>query len=415
MLRQSNYREMNNQVSLFIFVLFISLSVYNNTNFLIRVTDFFVIFLLVFIFKYLKEHALEILLLLIFCLYLLSVEIVNNNFSNFGEALSRLRYWIYIYIYIILAKIFLSIDVSIYSKKIRNAMIMSISIIFIIYFLVYLDVSFIIYFFTDSRINEDLLYLSKERLGGVSVYIFYFFIILNYNIWKSKKVNYLLFISIILITYLTLTRQFFVTSLIIFAILYISKRTFYYLISILIGSYFLIISFIQILLKDHSNLTFVTRLAEIVYITQSPSILGRFRDLSYFINNWTENIYNFIVGHGLSFSLVYPRFYQEFNPLLGKLNVFYSQAYLQNRHNADNLISLLIVEGGLLLLIFISVVFLITLFNIIKINTRMGILYLFIFIVTSITSVHVVTNYIIVFTLAYIYYYTINSNNKGEK
>lgn len=396
----------DNSKIFFIYILFITLSIYNHTNFILRPTEIFIPILLLYVFAYFRQAQKIIFFGMIMLVYLFLVELVNSGFSGLAEALGRIRFWAYAIIFLVLAKFFSTFNLVAYKKTILKAIFLSMFLIAIIYAFIYLDISFVKIYFSSYSINEDLLIASGERISGVSTSIIFLFLILVYLLGFEKKVKAGIIVFALIILFFTLSRQNFVTFLALYAVLFFSFRLIIYIIVSMIMFLGVITQSLHWLLNNDNFYTLGVRLAELVYITSSPSFLGRLRDTGFFIENWTGNFWNFIVGNGLSFKLMYPRYYSEFDPFTGSLDVYYNIAYQQYRHNADNIVSLLVVEGGLLLLVFITSMLLYTGLKTYKNDKRLGLVFILLCIITGLSSVHMITNYIIVFTLGFIYFYS---------
>ncbi len=398
--------EKNTYTVLFIYILFITLSVYNGTNQVLRPTELFIPFLILVVISKINtiKRVLTIGFLLLF--YLVSVDTFNNGFSPM--TLNRSRIWGYAIVFFALAKIFVSIDFSKYKKTINKAMIISIILIFLIYFLLYLANPIAIkYFSPESIMNTGTIDSFREtnRLLGVSPIILIFFLILIYVNYTriNRIVIYLFFINIFMFFFLQ-SRTFLFTFLIVFLILYGSRRLWYVLLvssSVLFAS---LQTLVYILIHSEKFHVYGEKISELLYVFSSPSMFVRLNDTSYFVSDWLSNWSTFLFGRGLSFFLSYPRFGVDFNPLTGDLEIISSYEVWQLRHNADNLLSIIVVEGGIFLLLFVIGLFFFMFRKIYRKDKKLAMVFFFMFLTYTLSTVHLLTNYVLVFTMAYIYY-----------
>lgn len=398
--------EHRHNVIAFIGILFVSLSIYNHTNFLIRPTEIIMPFILLFIILKFNNIKEVIYIGTIVVIYLLIVEITNNGIANLNYALANLRYWVYAIIFASLAKIFAKIDLKEYQKTIILFIFISIVLILLIYFGIYLGNTFLRDFFGYALISEEIAVKEGIRIAGVSTYFIFTSLVLLYALNAKPIYRYLIVCSTIVLLCFNFSRQFMASFVLLYAILFFNKKDISIMIILIVALFSSFLAYLQNLSGIDDTKYLADRALEFIYFYNSPSVLGRFMDTSAFIQNWTDNLYNFLVGHGLSYQLSYYRYYFEFDSLSGLTEFFYNTPYPQLRHNADNLLTIFIVEGGLLLVLFICVLVVSMGYKIFRLDKRLGMFYTFSFLSGAFTSVLNFTDYISVFTMFFIYFYS---------
>lgn len=385
----------------FIYTLFISFCVHHSSINIIRPIEFFIPILLLIVLT--KLHMIKniIIVFLITITYLYIVDIFNNGIT--GYLLSRGRYWIYLFLFIALAKIFVSINYNIYKKNIHKAILISILTILFIYTMLYLKIGIFLKYF--AHYETHLIYMWEQgRIIGVPITVFILFLILSYQYSFKKKFNYYILLIALFMFIFMQSRTTLITIVGIYIILFFSKKAILKMSIIFIVLYPTLIAFLEGLMLNDKYRIIAYKLSELLYFWNSPSMFVRINDTKLFIINWLTDFSNFIVGHGLSFHLKHPRYQAIYDPSTGKLNVNYGVYETHIRHQADNLMSLLIVEGGVILLSTVVLFLIYLFFKIYKKDKRLGFTYLFIVLVYGVNSVHIITNYIVPFILAYIYY-----------
>ena len=405
-------KKRNSTTVLFIYILFIVLSIYNYTNQILRPTELLIPFLIFVLISKVDKVKTILITGILILFYLISVDTMNNGLTPM--TLNRSRIWGYAILFFAMGKIFASINFNKYKSTIYNAMILSLSIIFLIYILIYLDISIVNKYFTPSSImSEGTLngMKSTNRILGVSTVMLLLYIILYYINDNRSRLKYILFFINILMFIVTQSRTFFVTFMLVYLILYGSKKTWTILLTSVLLFFPTMQAIVYFLIHNEKYHIYGEKLSELLYVFSSPSMFVRSNDTSYFINDWLSSGYTFVIGRGFNFLLSYPRFPVDFNSVTGEIEILSQYEIWQLRHNSDNLLSIIIVEGGLILLIFVILLFILMFKKIYKNDKRLGFTYLAIVLVYGLTTIHLLTNYVLVFILAYIYYASIKKRN----
>lgn len=394
----------------FVYTLFFSLCVHHSSINIIRPIEFFIPILTIIILARLHLIKNILIIFIIFIIYLYIVDIINNGLT--GYLLSRGRYWIYLFIFIALAKIFVSINYFVYKRTIHKAILFSIFIIIFIYLMLYLKVSFFLNYF--AHYEDHLLYMWEAgRIVGIPIDIFILFLVFSYQYKFQKKFNYSIIIVTLFLFIFMQSRTTLVTIVGIYIILFFSRKTIIKMSLLFIIIYPTLIVFLQTLILNDKYRIVAYKIAELLYFWNSPSMFVRINDTKFFILNWFASFPNFIIGHGLSFHLIHPRYQTTYDPFSGNLNVNYAIYETHIRHQADNLISLLVVEGGFILLSVVVSFLIFFFYKIYRNDRRLGFTFLFIILIYGINSAHIVTSYVIPFILAYLYYMSLKLNKEN--
>ncbi len=405
-----NTNQQNIMTKLFIYTLFIALAIYNQTNTMLRPTELLTPFLFLVVLSQYRQIKHIILLGIFLLSYLILVDFSNNGFTP--STFSRSRIWLYAILFIASAKIFVSIDQIKYKQTIFNAFLLSIGIILLAYLLIYLRIPFALHYLSPMAIMKNTQFFESGRILGVSTTLFLFFLIYAYLNNMSRFFIHFLFLSQIFLFFIQQSRTALFTFLIVYILLFFSKKAIIVLSVLFASSLSLIKIFLSNLMASEQFGRVGARLAEMLYFYKSPSMFVRLNDTSYFLKDWLTSWTSFLIGHGFSHKIHFPRYGFQYNPFTGNLEIIYGYIDMQYRHNADNLLSLLINEGGLFLLLFILILFIWSFIKIFKIDKRLGIVFLTLIIMESLSTVHLITSYVLVFLLAYIYYGTLNIENK---
>lgn len=273
--------------------------------------------------------------------------------------------------------------------------------------MLYLKIGIFLKFF--AHYESHLIYMWEQgRIVGVPITVFILFLLLSYQYNFKKKFNYyILLLTLFMFTFMQ-SRTTLITIVGIYIILFFSKKAIVKMSIVFILLYPSLLAFLEGLILNDKYRIIAYKLSELLYFWNSPSMFVRINDTKLFITNWLTDFSNFFVGHGLSFHLKHRRYQAIYDPTTGKLDVNFGIYETHFRHQADNLMSLLIVEGGVILLSTVVIFLLYLFFKIYKRDKRLGFAYLFIVLIYGVNSVHIITNYIVPFILAYIYYSSLN-------
>jgi hypothetical protein len=393
-----------------IVVTFLILSIYNHSFKYIRPTELLIPFVLIII--YLKLHTIRKLLIpsIVLLSYLVLVYLINDA-TLYGAHI--MQYWVYAIVFVLLAKIFVSqIDIFKYKNFILKMFFISLFIILTIYTLNFFKFNPTLIFFS-SLSDEDLKLLKDgfvdDRIPGVSFSILFLGLLLFY-IYKVK-LKYHIFLLLISLTifYFNSSRQVLITFFLMYIFLFIKMRY------IRIGLITLVLSYssLHILAKTLSQMKdnpFAKRFAEMIYFYKSPSYSVRYFDSEQVIEQiMYEKKLLFGLGTGAQINII--RYSKSFDYEKGEL-IISDYTVEQTFHGGDNSFVIFLLDGGLLLLGFILVLFILAFNKIFKFDKRISYAFLIIIFINGLFSKHLVTNYILPFILGFIYFY---SNKKTKE
>ncbi len=396
----------------FIYILFISMSIYPPGPGVLKPPDLLLFFLVLVALSQLDYIKNILLIGMLLVTYLFIVDIVNN-----GVKVSTLytggKTWIYAVLFIVFAKIYASINFYKYQKSIIHAIYLSIAIIIIIYISLYFRIPFSMRYFTNVSEHLNSQYWAGGRVSGIYITVLMSFLLISYINHIKYKLNYILLTSELSLYLIVQSRTQLFTFLVLYVVLFFSKKALVFLTILGFVSFSFILGMLEILMQGEHRIV-AGRIADMIYFWNSPSMHVRMNDTKYFIENWLSDLNSFFIGNGLSFTLTFPRVNFEYEPLLGKLITLRGEYRMVTFHRADNLMTELIVDGGLLLLLFISYIFIYAFIKTYQNDNRLGIAFLLMTVMNAFSTVHLVTNFTLVFFMAYLYYGSISLKNRKE-
>lgn len=390
-----------------IYITIIALSIQNSSyNYFRPIEVFIPLIIIILIYKssVIKNDLLIVLLLLF---YLLCIYLKNNLNLN---GLHNMQYWVYASIFFLLSKILVSIDIHRYKKLIIQVVSLSILFIIVIYILNYLNFKPTMIVFTGLPESDLMIYKVAGRTAGVSIYIILFAILLSYLYKLSWRYNLFLIVSSSILLFLNYGRQFAILLVLFYTVLFLKLRY------IIIGAVALILFYSSIISFSaqisNSNNTFLSRTAEMINFYRSPSMVVRLLDSYQVINNlYDEKKIFFGAGTGEKISLLRTAstydYYSEEISVNSKISTF-------ETHSPDNSFIYFLIDGGLILLSVMILLFLFFFYNTITIDKKLGSIFFLLYLVVGLLSTHLITSYVITFILGFMYFYTQELKNKME-
>ena len=397
---------MLNKNKLIILITFLILSIYNHTFNIIRPTEIVMPAVLMLLLIDINSITRYLISFSIVISYIFLVFLFSDTITLQG--LHRIQYYFYVFIFFALSKIFIEINIFKYKKQILRAFIFSILFIIVIYCLNFLKFKPTLKFFSGfdmEIINKDF---HNSRVPGVSFSIIFLGIILFYIYKVSLKYHIFLVVSSTLFFYFNSSRQVFITFILTYIFLFIKQKYIYTGLFVLIISYSGLLTIATKISKIDNP--FAERTAELIYFYKSPSFAVRLIDSQQVIKKMIEN--NTLLygdGTGTVYHLI--RKSKKMNYQEGKIDEDGNKS-VYTGHGSDNSFILLMIDGGFILLIFFLLIFIIFYFQIKKFDTRLSNVFLITILVNGMLSKHLITNYILVFILGFIYFFSVLPINK---
>ena len=145
------------------------------------------------------------------------------------------------------------------------------------------------------------------------------------------------------------------------------------------------------------------RVAEMIYFYDSPSMYVRYFDSEQVVGIILEK--NILTGLGTGAEMTLWRSYINLDYSLGKSDIDDKKGIDFNTHGSDNSFILMLIDGGVILLIYILFIIYKSFNKIYIYDNRLAWSFLIIIAMNSMLSKHLITNYVLVFTLGFIYFY----------
>lgn len=376
----------------FISLALISLTLFNYTNFLIRPIELIVpVLFVVAIANIDKLPKLLLVALLIFSLFLVS-QYINHEASDITKAITHLRNWIYLFLYIILACLICKLHF--WRFDISTPILIGISIIVAVYVLSKLSVPLIRDFFTPYRIMYEENVLTGRRVIGNSFHLLGVVFLLFYFGMVKRTVFFIALPVLLLVLVLSQSRTQLLTYACFLFCLFgrINIKSFVTLAFLILSSLVFITTF--------ENNVFLGRLNELTLLFKSPGFIGRMMELGEYLNRWLSDPYSFLFGSGLGSELTYYRYHFEYDIYSNTYELMDSVFKEVNFHSADNLLAMVVTDGGVILLL-ITISVLLNYFRFLfRQDRRVFFAFLSFFVISSITGRHLITDYSLIFLFA---------------
>ncbi|MDW2022526.1 hypothetical protein INT50_01080 [Vibrio diabolicus] len=376
----------------FVSLTLISLTLFNYTNFLVRPIELIIpVLFVVAVANIDKLPKLSLGALLIFILFLLS-QYINYEVSEITKAITHLRNWLYLFLYLVLASLISKLKF--WRFDISMPLLIGISLIVAVYILSKLGVPLVRDFFTPYRIMYEENVLTGKRVIGNSFHLLGVVFLLFYLGVVKRYVFLIALSALLLVLILSQSR----TQLLTYAFfLFCLFGRFNIKSFVILGV--LTLSFVAFIATS-SNSIFLGRLNELTLLFESPGFIGRMMELGEYLNRWLSNPYSFLFGSGLGSELNYYRYHFEYDIYSNTYNLMDDVFKEVSFHSADNLLAMVVTDGGLILLL-ITISVLLNYFRFLfKQDKRIFFAFLSFFAISSITGRHLITDYSLIFLFA---------------
>ncbi len=382
-----------------IYITFLILSVYNYTFDYFRPTEAVILFvLLILLVNFNKISKLAIYGILLIT-YLLMVLLLSVDGSLIPYGIHNLQFWVYAIIFLALSKLFADIDLEEHKEVIMKAVWISLAFLILIYTLNSFGFSPTLALAgkIPSEFEE-----SGIRVPGFSYAVIFFIAVLFY-LFKARKMHYFYFISgVLVLFYFNASRQAIIAFFLVMMVLHLSYKIIVPLIIVLILSYSILFTFAAKL--GSSDNVHAVRVAETIYFYKSVSFYRRYTDVQDTIKHLSDT--NVWTGPSTGFQLNLWRTRIKFDYKTGEVLITPSRGGMSyNYHCPDNSFLLMYIDGGLILLFIVLAVMIKSFIIIWRYDPKLAWTFLIIIIIIGFLSKHIITDYVLIFTLGFIYFY----------
>lgn len=400
---------MNFKNQFIIYITFFILSIYNHTMDYFRPTEVLILFVLLILLINFNKISKLIVYGTLLIIYLLIVLLLTVDDRYIPYGIHNMQVWVYAIIFLSLSKIFSYINLEEYKAVILKAIWICLAFLILIFILNSFGFAPTLKLVGEKMIDFDE---TEVRVKGFS-YVVIFFIAVLFYLFKAKKIHYFWFILCVFIfLYFEGSRQTIIAFSLVMMVLHLSYKIIVPLIITFILSYSMLFPFAEKLANSGNENA--ERVAETIYFYKSVSVYRRYLDAMQTINHVSNK--NIWTGASTGSQMNLWRSTLKFNYKFGKIQIIHSTGKrYYNYHCPDNSFLLMYVDGGLILLFFILAVMIKSFITIWKYDSRLAFTFLIIIVITSFLSKHIITNYILIFTLGFIYFYTkLHNKNRNE-
>jgi len=400
---------MNFKNQFIIYITFLILSVYNYSFDYFRPTETVILFVLLILLVNFNKISKLAIYGTLFITYLLMVLLLTVDGSLIFYGIHNLQIWVYAIVFLALSKLFADLDLEEHKTVILKAVWISLAFLILIFTLNSFGFAP-----TLALVGETLEDFDKTaiRVPGFS-YVVIFFIAVLFYLFKAKKMLYFWFIvGVLVLFYFDATRSTIIAFFLVMMVLHLSYKIIVPLILILMLSYSMLFTFAAQL--GNSDNEHAVRVAETIYFYKSVSVYRRYLDIQQTIKQVSD--INVWTGASTGLKLNLWRSSINFDYKIGQILIKDATGKrYYNYHCPDNSFLLMYVDGGLILLFFILAVMIKSFITIWRYDPRLAWTFLIIIIIIGFLSKHVISNYVYVFTLGFIYFYAKLDNKKRKE